>query len=231
VLRDIDLVIPAGTTLGVMGKPGSGKSTLVSLLFRLFPVEEGRITFDGRESDEYPLDTLRGFIGYVPQDPFLFSDTVRNNIGFGLDEEDPRYARVEEYARLVEMEEEISGFAEGYDTMIGERGVTLSGGQKQRLSIARALIVEPRILILDDALSSVDSQTEKKVLAALGDAARGRTTIFISHRVATVADCDRIVVLDDGRITEQGTHQQLLELGGYYSRLYELQQLEETLSR
>ncbi|MFW6182072.1 MAG: ABC transporter ATP-binding protein, partial [Spirochaetota bacterium] len=183
VLRDVTLSVPAGASAGIMGKPGSGKSTLISLLFRLFPLREGRILLDGVPVERIPLDVLRRSIGYVPQDPFLFSDTVEKNIAFGLDEHDPD--EVARYARIVDMDEEIRSFTRGYRTLVGERGVTLSGGQKQRLSIARALMVHPRILVLDDALSSVDAETEQKVLARVREEMRGRTMIIISHRVST----------------------------------------------
>jgi ATP-binding cassette subfamily B protein len=231
VLKDVSLVVPAGTTLGIMGKPGSGKSTLVSLLFRLFPVEEGTIFFDGTDILRIPLRLLRGSIGYVPQDPFLFSDTIRNNIAFGLDEPGADGAGAEWAARLAGVHEDIAGFKDGFQTVVGERGVTLSGGQKQRLSIARALLIKPRVLILDDAFSSVDTATESEVLANVREEMKGRTMIVVSHRVSTVKDCDAIAVLEEGRVSELGSHADLLALGRYYSTLYELQKLEERVVR
>jgi ATP-binding cassette subfamily B multidrug efflux pump len=229
VLSDVTLSLPSGASLGIMGKPGSGKSTLVSLLFRLFPLPEQRIFIDGQEIHRIPLAVLRGCIGYVPQDPFLFSDTIQNNIGFGVDEDGRVQSDIERLARLVAIDDEIGEFSEGYDTLIGERGVTLSGGQKQRISIARALIKRPGILILDDALSSVDAATEKVVLKNIRSVMGGHTCIIISHRVSTVQECDGIIILEDGRISERGNHTELLRLDGYYRRLYELQKLEEEL--
>jgi len=229
VLSDITLFIPAGTSLGIMGKPGCGKSTLISLLFRLFPIPEQRIFVDGYEIHKIPLAVLRGLIGYVPQDPFLFSDTIRNNIAFGVDEEARDFFDIEQFARLAAIDEEIGEFHDGYETLVGERGVTLSGGQKQRISIARALIKRPGVLILDDALSSVDAATEKTVLENIRSEMKGHTCIIVSHRVSTVQECDRIIILEDGRITEGGSHSELLKLDGYYRRLYELQKLEEEL--
>jgi ATP-binding cassette subfamily B multidrug efflux pump len=229
VLRGVGFDIPAGTSLGIMGKPGSGKSTLISLLFRLFPFSAGTITLDGVHITEIPLSTLRGSMGYVPQEPFLFSDSIKNNIAFGLEEDERDTGEITRYARMVALHDEIESFGDGFDTMVGERGVTLSGGQKQRLSIARALIVKPRILILDDALSSVDALAEREILTNIRAEMRGRTTIIISHRVSTVKDCDRIIILEDGSILEQGSHTELTSVDGYYNRLYELQRLEGTL--
>jgi ATP-binding cassette subfamily B multidrug efflux pump len=229
VLHGIDLDLPAGTSLGIMGKPGSGKSTLIYLLLRLFTVHEGTITVDGVNIADIPLPLLRGAMGYVPQDPFLFSDTIRNNIAFGLDEKTRDAGEIIKYARMAALYDEIAAFGSGFDTLVGERGVTLSGGQKQRLSIARALIVRPKILILDDALSSVDALAEREILTGVREEMRGRTTIIISHRVSTVKDCDHIVVLENGSIREQGSHGELTRFDGYYNRLYELQRLEGIL--
>lgn len=231
VLRDVTLEVPAGCSLGIMGKPGSGKSTLASLFFRLFPVPENAIFVDGAEIHGIPLRLLRKSIGYVPQDPFLFSDTIRNNIGFGADGNGAGGAQVERVARLAGIHEEIAELQAGYDTLVGERGVTLSGGQKQRLSIARALYIKPRVMILDDAFSSVDAATESAVLANVFSEMEGRTLLVISHRVSTVMGCDLIIVLDEGRIAERGKHGELLASGRYYATLYELQQLEERIVR
>jgi ATP-binding cassette subfamily B protein len=231
VLKNITLKIPPGSTLGIMGKPGSGKSTLISLLFRLFPVEEGRIFVDGVDINGLPVRLLRGSIGYVPQDPFLFSDTIRNNIAFGLDESQVDALEVERAAKLAAVYDDIVSFRDGFDTVVGERGVTLSGGQKQRLSVARALLTNPRVLVLDDAFSSVDTATESEVLSNVRGEMKGRTMIIISHRVSTVKDCDAVVVLEEGTITERGSHEELIALGGYYSTLYELQKLEEKVVR
>lgn len=229
VLQGINLEIPAGSSLGIMGKPGSGKSTLVSLLFRLFPIHEGEVRVDGRDIHELLLSKLRRSIGYVPQDPFLFSDSIRNNIAFGVDEEKQDLDTVRHYAEMTALFDDVMEFKDGFDTLVGERGVTLSGGQKQRVSIARALFIKPRILILDDALSSVDARAERKVLQNIRREMAGRTVIFISHRVSTVMECDSIVVLEGGKIAEQGSHRELLKRDGYYSRLFELQRIEGKL--
>jgi ATP-binding cassette subfamily B multidrug efflux pump len=230
VLRDINLLIPEGTSLGIMGKPGSGKSTLVSLLFRLFPLEKNRIFIDRREIHEIPLAILRRSIGYVPQDSFLFSDTISHNIAFGLDAAAIDEGEIERMAWIVSIEDEIMAFKDHFDTRVGERGITLSGGQKQRLSIARALIIKPQILILDDAFSAVDVGKETQILKNIHPEMKDRTRIIISHRVSTVKDCDNIIVLDGGRIIEMGSHDELLELSGYYKGLFELQKLEEQIA-
>ena len=210
-----------------MGPTGSGKSTLVSLIPRVYDAPEGAILLDGRPIRELPLDRLRRSIGFVPQETFLFSDTVRENIAFGV--ETSTEAQIMEAAEGANIALDIAAFPEKYGTMVGERGITLSGGQKQRTAIARALVRDPRIMVLDDALSSVDTYTEEKILNHLREVMRGRTTIFISHRVSTVRSADRIAVLFDGRIVELGTHDELLALNGYYTGLYNKQLLEEEL--
>jgi ATP-binding cassette subfamily B multidrug efflux pump len=229
VLRDINLKIPAGSTLAIVGPTGSGKTTLAALIARLWEAPEGEVLIDGRPIREWPLDTLRRSIGYVPQDTYLFGETVGGNIAFGL----PNYDlnQVRQAAEIASLDFDIQSFANKYDTVVGERGITLSGGQKQRTAIARAVIRDPRILILDDSLSSVDTQTEERILTRLRGILRGRTTILISHRTSTVQDADQIVVLRDGRIIERGTHDELLARGGYYADLYEKQLLEEELER
>ncbi len=227
VLKGINLSIRPGEFVAIVGRTGAGKSTLVSLIPHLFHPGEGRLFIDGREIHTLPLKGLRGFIGYVPQDTFLFSDTIRENIAFGkLDTEEERIYQV---AQIAGIHQEIIEFPQSYDSVIGERGVTLSGGQKQRLAIARALLVDPQILILDDALSSVDTDTEEEILKNLQRAIRGKTTIIISHRISTIKNADRIFVLDEGKIIEEGTHQGLLASGGLYSRIYWKQQLEEEI--
>jgi ATP-binding cassette, subfamily B, multidrug efflux pump len=228
VLRDINLRIPAGSSLAIVGPTGSGKTTLVSLIPRIYDAEPGTVLLDGRPIREYPLEILRRNIGFVPQETFLFSETVRENIAFGradATDEDVRLA-----AQAANIAADIEGFPEQYQTMVGERGITLSGGQKQRSAIARAIIRSPRILVLDDALSSVDTQTEDKILNHLRDIMAGRTTIFISHRVSTVRNADRIAVLHGGRIVELGTHDELIARNGYYTDLYNKQLLEEELA-
>ncbi|MDR5682690.1 MAG: ABC transporter ATP-binding protein [Armatimonadota bacterium] len=227
VLRGIDLRIPAGSTLAVVGPTGSGKSTLVNLIARLYDPTKGRILLDGYDLRRLALRSLRGAIGFVQQETFLFSDTLRENIAFGLEE--PDETRVREAAEISRIARDIQDFPRGYDTVVGERGVTLSGGQKQRTAIARAVARDPRILILDDALSSVDTQTEEEVLHRLREVMASRTSIIISHRISTIRDADWIVVLDDGRIAEQGTHDTLLARGGLYADLYEKQLLREAL--
>ena len=228
VLRDINLRIPAGSSLAIVGPTGSGKTTLVSLIPRIYEAETGSVLIDGIPVREYPLATLRRNLGFVPQETFLFSETVRENIAFG--KEDASDEDVRSAARAASIAEDIEGFPEQYKTIVGERGITLSGGQKQRTAIARAIIRNPRILILDDALSSVDTHTEDKILNHLREIMQGRTTIFISHRVSTVRNADRIAVLHNGRIVELGTHDELVAKDGYYTDLYNKQLLEEELA-
>ena len=229
VLRDINLRIPAGSTLAIVGPTGSGKSTLAALVARLWEAPEGSLLVDGHAIREWPLETLRRAIGYVPQDTYLFSETIGENIAFGLAQYNED--RVREAAAIASFDAEVQDFPEKYQTMVGERGITLSGGQKQRTAIARAVIRDPRILILDDSLSAVDTQTEEKILSGLRGVMVGRTTILISHRTSTVRDADQIVTLRDGRIIECGTHDELLSRGGYYAELYHKQLLEEELER
>jgi ATP-binding cassette, subfamily B, multidrug efflux pump len=228
VLHDLNLRIPAGTSLAIVGPTGSGKTTLVDLLPRIYDAEPGMVLIDGRPIREYTLPSLRKHIGFVPQETFLFSDKIRENIALGVDSASD--AEIHNAADAANIADDIENFPEGYDTMVGERGITLSGGQKQRTAIARALIRNPRILILDDALSSVDTQTEDRILNHLRDVMQGRTTIFISHRVSTVRNADRIAVLHGGRIVELGTHDELIARNGYYSDLYNKQLLEEELA-
>ena len=228
VLEDINLQIARGTSLAIVGPTGSGKTTLVSLIPRIYDAADGSILLDGQPIRGYRLAELRRNIGFVPQETFLFSDTIRENIAFGVEhasEEEVHWA-----AEAANIAADIEAFPETYKTMVGERGITLSGGQKQRMAIARALIRNPRILILDDALSSVDTQTEDKILNHLREVMKGRTTIFISHRVSTVRNADQIAVLHGGRIVELGTHDQLLARNGYYTDLYQKQLLEEELA-
>jgi ATP-binding cassette, subfamily B, multidrug efflux pump len=228
VLHDINLRIPAGTSLAIVGPTGSGKTTLVSLIPRIYDAAPGSVLIDGRPVREYPLEPLRQQIGFVPQETFLFSETIRENIAFG--KADASEEEVRSAAEAASIAQDIEEFPERYRTLVGERGITLSGGQKQRTAIARAIIRNPRILILDDALSSVDTHTEDKILNHLREVMQGRTTIFISHRVSTVRNADRIAVLHAGRIVELGTHDELLARNGYYSDLYSKQLLEEELA-
>jgi ATP-binding cassette, subfamily B, multidrug efflux pump len=228
VLHDANLKIPEGSSLAIVGPTGSGKTTLVNLIPRVYDAEPGAIVIDGHLIREFPIEFLRSHIGFVPQETFLFSDTVRENIAFGL--EDATDEEVRAAAEAANIAADIESFPDKYQTMVGERGIALSGGQKQRIAIARALIRNPRILILDDALSSVDTQTEDKILNHLREVMRGRTTIFISHRVSTVRNADRIAVLHGGRIVELGTHDELIAREGYYTDLYNKQLLEEELA-
>ena len=229
VLRNIDLTIPAGSTVAIIGPTGSGKTTLAALIARLWDAAEGTILIDGRPIREWPVETLRRSIGFVPQDTYLFSESVGENIAFGLEQFEQQQVR--EAAAIASMDGEVQDFVGQYQTMVGERGVTLSGGQRQRTAIARAVIRDPRILILDDSLSSVDTQTEEKILGQLRGVMRGRTTILIAHRTSTVRDADQIVVIKDGGIVERGTHDELMARGGYYADLYQKQLLEEELER
>src|SRR5450432_726912 len=229
ILSNINLKIPAGSTLAIIGPTGSGKTTLAALVARLWDAPNGELLIDGRPIREWPLETLRRAIGYVPQDTYLFGDTLGENIAFGLPKFDAE--RVREAAEVASLEGDIEDFTEKYETVVGERGITLSGGQKQRTAIARALVRDPRILILDDALSAVDTQTEERILSRLRGIMAGRTTILISHRTSTVQHADQIVVVRDGQITERGRHDDLLARGGYYADLYHKQLLEEELER
>jgi ATP-binding cassette subfamily B multidrug efflux pump len=228
VLHDVNLRVPAGSSLAIVGPTGSGKTTLVSLIPRIYDAESEMVLVDGQPIRNYSLAALRRNIGFVPQETFLFSDRIRENIALGMDSATDQ--QIHDAAEAANIATDIEGFPEGYETMVGERGITLSGGQKQRAAIARALIRNPKILILDDALSSVDTHTEDKILNHLRDVMQGRTTIFISHRVSTVRNADRIAVLHGGRIVELGTHDELLALNGYYSDLYNKQLLEEELA-
>jgi len=226
-LRDINLHIQPGQTLGIVGRTGSGKSTLLALIMRTFEPPPGTIYVDGRPIESFPPAQLRQWIGAVPQETFLFSESITENIRFGRRE--ATIDEVNESARLAGLSSDVTSFPQGLETLIGERGITLSGGQKQRTAIARALVRDPAILILDDSLSAVDTNTEEQILRALREIRRGRTALIVSHRVSSVKDADTIVVIDDGRIVERGTHDALLARDGYYANLYRRQTLEEEI--
>lgn len=225
VLRDVSFQLPEGGTLGIVGRTGSGKTTMVELLMRLYDPPENTVFLDGEDVHRMKLSTIRGMFGYVPQETFLFAMSIADNIAFG--NEDMPMEEVERLASIVEIDSEIRNFPHGYETMVGERGVTLSGGQKQRVAIARALAVRPRILVLDDALSSIDTETEAAILERLKHDIKNLTSILIAHRISTIQNADHIIVMDDGRIVEKGTHAQLLDHDGFYAELYRMQQLEE----
>jgi ATP-binding cassette subfamily B protein len=229
VLQNINIDVKEGTSLGIIGTVGSGKSTIANLIPRLYEAPEGTIRIDGHDIREIPLATLRHNIGMVTQDTFLFTATIEENIRFG--KSSATREEVEYAARIAEVEEDIKTFPNGYETLLGERGITLSGGQKQRVSLARAVVKNPPILILDDSLSAVDTQTESRILQSLRQFMKGRTTIIISHRTSAIKELDHIIVLDKGEIIERGTHNELIAMGGRYSLIHSRQQLEEELEK
>ena len=229
VLKGINLKIERGKTLAIVGGTGSGKSTLVNLIPRIRQAERGTVFVDGVDIQDIPLNVLRSSIGVVEQEPFLFSDYLRNNIGYGL--ETPDETQIRDAAHTADLLEQIEEFPDGLETFLGERGMTISGGQRQRTALARAIIIKPKILILDDAFANVDTQTEDTILSRLAEIMKNRTTILISHRISTVKGADHIVVLDEGSIVEAGTHEQLLEHNGIYAGIYETQLLQEELEK
>ncbi len=234
VLQSVNLHVKAGEMLGILGRTGSGKSSLADLLLRVYDCQEGSLLVDGRPITEFPLAVLHRDMAYVPQDNFLFSDTLEENIAFGLEErisQNPELRqRIRRAASAACIHDNIMDFPEAYGTVVGERGVTLSGGQKQRSSIARALLMDASVLILDDSLSAVDTDTEEKILENLMELRRGRTTIVIAHRISTLQKADHVAVLTEGKLTEYGTHEELLEKNGFYAHIYEKQQLEQELT-
>jgi len=227
VLKDINLKIVVGSTVAVVGHTGAGKTSLINLIPRLYDVTSGELLLDGNNIKDIPLDVLRTNIAIVQQESFLFSDSIYGNISYGLRNIDKK--RVEEVSRIANFDKDVQSFPNGYDTVVGERGITFSGGQKQRASLARALATDPKILILDDSFSAVDTNTEESILKNLKEFMKNRTSIIISHRISTVRDADKIVVLKNGMIAEQGTHEQLVELNGIYADMHYKQLLEKEL--
>jgi len=227
VLKDISIDIRPGETLGIAGRTGTGKTTLVNLIPRLFDPDRGQVLIDGVDIRDIPLRELRGAIGYVPQEAFLFSRSLAKNIAFGKPGADD--GEIRRAADLARLSGDVDDFPKGFQTMVGERGVTLSGGQKQRTAIARALLRSPRVLILDDVLAAVDARTEEEILTGLARFMKDRTTLLVAHRVSTLQLADRIVVLDDGAVVEEGTHAELVAAGGPYAELARLQELERAL--
>ncbi|WP_055442448.1 ABC transporter ATP-binding protein [Lacinutrix himadriensis] len=223
-LKDVTFTVKSGETLAIIGKTGSGKSTILDLIGRLYDIKNGELLIDDKPIDQVNLTNLRDSIGYVPQDAFLFSDTINNNIKFG--KEDATDEEAIQAAKYAQVHKNIIGFTKGYETVLGERGITLSGGQKQRVSIARAILKDPQILLFDDCLSAVDTETEEKILKSLNKLSKGKTTIIVSHRISSAKNADKIIVLDDGRIIQEGSHDTLIEKDGYYKDLY-LKQLSE----
>lgn len=228
-LQDVSFKVNVGSTLAILGPTGSGKTTLASLLLRRFDLEEGHILIDNMPLTQIPLGLLRDSIGYVPQNTFLFSTSIQDNIAFSDDHLAPE--KIQQYAQIAQIHDEIIDFPEGYQTLLGEKGVNLSGGQKQRISIARALIKEPKILILDDALSAIDTKTEASILNHLKVELQKSTSLIISHRISTIKEADWILVLDDGRVVQQGVHESLLAQEGLYRSIYEKQKLEDKLAK
>lgn len=228
VIKNFSLMVPPGNIIAVVGKTGTGKTTLMQLLTRTFDPPDGTLFIDNLDIKEVSLKQLRGHIGYIPQDTFLFSDTIRNNIAFGVAEADQE--KIEQAAQIAQIHQSVLEFPNGYDTILGERGINLSGGQKQRVAIARAILKEPKILLLDDALSAVDTITEEAILDDLRSIMKDKTCFWISHRISSIKNADHIIVLDQGEIAEQGTHESLLLNNGIYADLFEKQQLEESLN-
>lgn len=227
VLKEVNLKIPIGSTLAIVGHTGSGKTSLINLIPRLYDVTSGELFIDGKNVKDIPLDVLRTNVAVVQQESFLFSDSVYGNLSYGLRETDKQ--RVEEVSRIASFDKDVQSFPNGYDTVVGERGITFSGGQKQRASLARALATNPKILILDDSFSAVDTNTEEEILKNLKVFMRDRTSIIISHRISTVKDADKIVVLEKGGIAEEGTHAELVGMNGIYAELHYKQLLEKEL--